>query len=625
MIRKMSQTLLILCAAVVLSVLMPKRTEAQDVGTMFVVDYSGSMWNGTENGPDTYYERTENLLGDTLDHMLANTPGSTVGLVTFGDKNDPNGRVVRKVDRDPGCKNINFYSRAGFAINRPNVEALKSYIDNQLIADGVTPLDKASIRGIDAAKDIILDDRARAMRIVIVSDMKDTCIDGRHVRAEDVDPETYCDLAKKIEAARISANTQIRRQLGIGEAIVIQFVISVDPEVSTKVIDPSAPEAGAIAPTAHLARCLPGSTLVEPVGVDDYSALARQIAVTTDILPRVKVRFRADRSIEDSLERPIGMDAPVLILQRQSDGEVSVIDRFSGDHVVEAARGEVHAFQFDAGEGEPLDGTALFNRDEDRALPWRLPRITYFLTNKPGTARIDAPVRWTLTPDSDPASRRTFDDDGEITFDLPKGTYHLEARLDEKRPLKTTFSVDRKDRKIPLATDIVPRPPEPERLSVSFGINRSPPSLPMGTAPKVTLAVTDGTPPAATWVPGDAALGLLPRALYRVDVLIGGEEKHNVQFSLNDRATTDSLTIDLPPPLIDIRRERRGVWTLKRLDIPSPGEDFAGSRFRQTLHPGRYALALDGRSLCPPDRALELEYGDALVLGFGDRFEADCQ
>ena len=153
-----------------------------------IMDYSGSMWanTGQPRAPEAtedhkMYNRAEELAGEVVAKLLADGSAAGLGLTPFGQEG-------RERCGDPIVPVLS----ADRPFSRDIADAFLGELE-WLRPAGQTPLEEAIRVATDDAKRLIETGTWEKVRLVVISDMQDTCIDD--VRVARPTKDQFCAWA----------------------------------------------------------------------------------------------------------------------------------------------------------------------------------------------------------------------------------------------------------------------------------------------------------------------------------------------------------------------------------------------------------------------------------------------
>ena len=582
--------------------------QAQErTGVILVLDYSGSMGAVSSDPNSLRIDRLRDYVGDLTRNYMTNRFAGPLRVVRFGVRPNGNCSGFRLLDRPVGPFG---------AQSMTDVSAL-------LAEDpyGQTPLSDAAILAVEEADRMIRADEADDVRLIVITDMEDTCENGKRVAAEDVTDDLLCEQANRVTARLDEVSAALLRDLGDralpNDAVKIEYVVSLLAESNDQKIQ-------------AFVDCLPQPTPIVRYPFPDPLPPVPPIPSPPpppapippppspppppEPLPSpppapepVPVPLAAALTVVGVLDAPdsLGRRLPAPMLRVSIGGQVidTRLDPVTYERAItDVPAGSSVGLSLD-GPGLPVDVKVTVTGDQRVEIPWRLP----VLRVEPDlSVEQSMPADVTLTLET-AGTDLEIALAGERQFPLMAGDYVLTTR----RPgyLDETVSVT-----LPLqdqtVTVPIPRRLRAFPLHVDYSVEDPGRDLAPMTRPELVLLSDRAAP--ISLQDGDV-VDLQAGSVYSYRLTVGTQTLRTGPVHDGGPVAPEALSVLVIPPQLVLGAREIGDWSVQNTDT---GSAFAvtGQVVTETVPPGEYRILFNGGNVCDENGTLSLNFGERLVI-----------
>ena len=546
----------------------PARAEQ---AVLFVTDWSNSMTGRAQDGRQLF-RLTPAVIQSFFASSAVTGQSPTVGLITFGDI----GTWSSRADEARCEEDVTLRVDAG-----TNFATARSVISGELTRtkpSGFTPIYTAIDIATLHAIELIRQDKATSVRIVVITDLKDTCDAENGYRPL----QDYCALGERL-AERVKQGKEESQGL-----VKLEFVVALGSNIDN--LSVLAECAGA--------KPLPAQTEKEAKDAGDEIA---NTPPPDNVYVTVVPVFTGGA---DTLGRgvdPAGATVMILPEGAQTPERQPVAEQVSRQPGTVAKLGvEVPAGVSDG----PVD--IVFDRSQTVEIAWRLPRVTVEVRGSSGQGEDrDATV---ILRQAAAAGEAFLPVPGTATFPLLPGDYEAIVGFSSGNWEKRAFHVERR-----VDTQTLVFSPGPAAASALWTAT---PDDDAGLPSALT----------ATVQPNQSAATPLP---FRRETAIGSRSgPDSVALELRRGATPVwsgtfeangagwRLTARGGLVWVTANADRPGVWRLiNRSDVAVQPLEFFGDAFARPVPPSSYMLFFEDEPVCPEGESFAVRIGQPVDLG----------
>jgi hypothetical protein len=538
---------------------------------LFVTDFSNSMNFPAASPP---VNLVPVLLERYFDRVAATRQGVTVGLITFGDEG------VHPGTMSTCAQDVHLRVTGDTALPaaRGSVMARVNSIVNRRATRGYTPIYVAMDKAGEEAARLIADGKARRVRIVLITDLADTCAAGtgfRQLRSDE-----YCALGKGL-VSKVYEGREDYRGL-----FRLEYVVAMGSNSRN---------------IGKLAECADANPL-DVNNMRQAEEAAEQIAE-----PLVPDTFdlRVDTALVEGADS-LGRALPARIGKVTLAGLDGTVTLDPGQSV-QAEAGTIFRAAL-IPEFGIASATQDVTLDQSRTvtLQWQLPWASITFVEPDGRTPVQGSRLLLRTEDR--AAQRLFLAAPDLKLPLLPGRYQVVAGFPDGGIVAQTVVLDRTS--APLA--VVIRRPGAE---VTARWHNDPEMIPAPETGLTAAVVAAGGSPLELRPDGMAAGPFGADSALKIQINRGSRTEWSADLTERVRAAR-SITLVGGLIWVTASGPEDAEWKLVDRTGTSPlSSEFRGRDFFRALPPGQYQLFRDGIPLCPEGESFQLRIGNPVDFG----------